>query len=51
MRRLLKIVGPALGLCVVRAHPGCNQALPLAPPGTSITLIPNPCSISASGSA
>jgi hypothetical protein len=30
-------------------HLSCNPALPLAPPGSSITLIPNPCGIPASG--
>jgi hypothetical protein len=47
MRRLLKIVGPPVALAIALVR--CNQALPTAPPGTSITLIPNPCGISASG--
>jgi hypothetical protein len=47
MRRFLKIVCPPVAMAIALAR--CNQALPTAPPGTTITLIPNPCAISAHG--
>lgn len=46
MRRLLMIV-PLLALAL--AYVRCNPALSLAPPGSTMTLIANPCRIPSSG--
>jgi hypothetical protein len=49
MRRFLKVACVVAGLSVGLAHVHCNPVLSVAPPGTSITLIPNPCAIPSSG--